>query len=162
MHMARCKGSSGVSFGSEARLPPHSISREIPSRRSSSWNEEFAFGVKAVEKAHVGTGGRGNGGCMDDSVAARMLEDCLAFLVRTQRADGSWSRCIVRTSFSALALLATGEEDLITPPTPSSSRAAAVAYISPENHGERRADFFKKSRLHAGLVEWRFESAIPF
>jgi len=49
----------------------------------------------------------------DDPEAARMLDDCLAFLVRTQRDDGSWSRCIIRTSFSALALLATGEKEHI-------------------------------------------------
>jgi len=50
---------------------------------------------------------------MDDPEAARMLDDCLAFLARTQRDDGSWSRCIIRTCFSALAMLATGEEEHI-------------------------------------------------
>lgn len=48
---------------------------------------------------------------LDDPEAARMLADCLAFLTRTQREDGSWSRCMIRTCFSALAMMATGEEE---------------------------------------------------
>lgn len=44
-----------------------------------------------------------------DPEAAAMLGDCLGFLERTQRDDGSWSGDMIRTSFSALALLATGE-----------------------------------------------------
>lgn len=43
----------------------------------------------------------------DDKVAAALHQDTLKFLVRTQRADGSWSRDPIRTTFSALALLAT-------------------------------------------------------
>ncbi len=50
---------------------------------------------------------------LDDPEAARMLEDCLGFLVRSQRDDGSWERCMIRTSFAALAMLATGEEEHI-------------------------------------------------
>ena len=42
-----------------------------------------------------------------DKVAAAMHQDMLDFLVRTQREDGSWSRDPIRTTFSALALLAT-------------------------------------------------------
>ncbi len=45
----------------------------------------------------------------NDPEAARLLEDCLGFLVRTQRDDGSWSGCMIRTCFSGLALLSTGE-----------------------------------------------------
>ena len=46
----------------------------------------------------------------DDPQAAALLEDTLGFLVRTQRDDGSWSGDMIRTSFSSLALLATGEK----------------------------------------------------
>lgn len=46
----------------------------------------------------------------DDPEAARMLADSIAFLIRTQRDDGSWSGCMIRTAFAGLALLATGEE----------------------------------------------------
>ncbi len=52
-------------------------------------------------------------GTMDpatDSEAALLLRDMLGFLESTQRDDGSWSGDIIRTTFSALALLATGEK----------------------------------------------------
>lgn len=52
-------------------------------------------------------------GTMDpanDPEAAALLEDLLAFLEKAQREDGSWSGDIIRTTFSALALLATGEK----------------------------------------------------
>ena len=45
----------------------------------------------------------------DDPVAAAMLADTLALLVKTQRDDGSWANDIIRTTFSALALMASGE-----------------------------------------------------
>lgn len=45
----------------------------------------------------------------DDPVAAAMLADTLAFLVKTQRDDGSWANDMIRTTFSALALMASGE-----------------------------------------------------
>jgi len=45
----------------------------------------------------------------DDPAAASMLGDMLGFLEKTQRPDGSWSGDMIRTSFSALALLSTGE-----------------------------------------------------
>lgn len=51
-------------------------------------------------------------GTMDpatDPEAAAMLKDLLAFLESTQKEDGSWSGDIIRTTFSSLALLATGE-----------------------------------------------------
>jgi hypothetical protein len=46
----------------------------------------------------------------DDPEAAALLEDLLSFLEESQREDGSWSGDIIRTTFSALALLATGEK----------------------------------------------------
>lgn len=46
----------------------------------------------------------------DDPEAARLLDDCLDFLVRSQKEDGSWSGDIIRTCFSALALLSTGDK----------------------------------------------------
>lgn len=46
----------------------------------------------------------------DDPEAKRMLEDCLEFIVKTQKDDGSWSGDMIRTCYSALALMATGEE----------------------------------------------------
>ncbi len=52
-------------------------------------------------------------GTMDpagDPAAAALLDDLLEHLQRTQRDDGSWSGDIIRTTFSALALLATGEK----------------------------------------------------
>jgi hypothetical protein len=45
----------------------------------------------------------------DDPEAAALLDDCLDFLVRSQRDDGSWSGDMIRTTWSALALMATGE-----------------------------------------------------
>lgn len=46
----------------------------------------------------------------NDPEAAAMLKDLLGFLLKNQRADGSWSGDIIRTTFSSLALLATGEK----------------------------------------------------
>ena len=46
----------------------------------------------------------------DDPEAAAMLKDLIGFLERSQREDGSWSGDIIRTTFSSLALLATGEK----------------------------------------------------
>ena len=45
-----------------------------------------------------------------DPEAAAMLNDLIGFLERTQRSNGSWSDDIIRTTFSSLALLATGEK----------------------------------------------------
>lgn len=45
-----------------------------------------------------------------DPEAAAMLKDLLRFLEKNQREDGSWSGDIIRTTFSSLALLATGEK----------------------------------------------------
>jgi hypothetical protein len=47
----------------------------------------------------------------DDPEAARLLDDCLDFLIRSQREDGSWSGDMIRTCFSGLALLSTGEKN---------------------------------------------------
>lgn len=44
-----------------------------------------------------------------DPAAAAMLDDLLTWLCEHQREDGSWSRDIIRTTFSALALMATGD-----------------------------------------------------
>ena len=46
----------------------------------------------------------------EDPETARLLEDCLEFLIRTQKEDGSWSGDMIRTCYSALALMATGEK----------------------------------------------------
>jgi len=46
----------------------------------------------------------------NDPEAAALLKDMIAFLEETQREDGSWSGDIIRTTFSSLALLATGEK----------------------------------------------------
>jgi len=46
-----------------------------------------------------------------DPAAAAMLSDMLKWLCERQREDGSWSGDIIRTTFSALALLATGEQE---------------------------------------------------
>jgi len=45
-----------------------------------------------------------------DPEAAAMLKDMIAFLENSQRDNGSWSDDIIRTTFSSLALLATGEK----------------------------------------------------
>lgn len=42
-----------------------------------------------------------------DPQAAELLDDMISFLEKTQREDGSWSGDIIRTTFSALALMAT-------------------------------------------------------
>lgn len=46
----------------------------------------------------------------DDAEAAKLLEDMIKFIVRTQRDDGSWSGDIKRTTFAALALMATRDK----------------------------------------------------
>lgn len=46
----------------------------------------------------------------DDPEAAAMLKDLIGHLESSQRDDGSWSGDIIRTTFSSLALLATGEK----------------------------------------------------
>ena len=47
----------------------------------------------------------------EDKVLAALYGDTIGFLVRTQRADGSWSGDPIRTTLSALALLATRRDD---------------------------------------------------
>ncbi len=52
-------------------------------------------------------------GTMDpatDPEAAALLKDLLGFIESSQKDDGSWSGDIIRTTFSSLALLATGEK----------------------------------------------------
>lgn len=46
----------------------------------------------------------------NDVEAAILLGDLLTYLEKNQRQDGSWSGDIIRTTFSSLALLATGEK----------------------------------------------------
>jgi len=46
----------------------------------------------------------------NDAQAAAMLEDMIEWLEENQRDDGSWSGDSIRTCFSSLALLATGEK----------------------------------------------------
>ena len=46
----------------------------------------------------------------NDAEAAVLLGDLLKYLQKNQRQDGSWSGDIIRTTFSSLALLATGEK----------------------------------------------------
>ena len=46
----------------------------------------------------------------DDPEAAALLKDMISFLEESQKEDGSWSGDIIRTTFSSLALLATGEK----------------------------------------------------
>lgn len=46
----------------------------------------------------------------NDPEAAALLKDMITFLEESQREDGSWSGDIIRTTFSSLALLATGEK----------------------------------------------------
>lgn len=45
-----------------------------------------------------------------DPEAAALLKDLITYLENTQRDNGSWSDDIIRTTFSALALMATGEK----------------------------------------------------
>lgn len=52
-------------------------------------------------------------GTMDpatDAEAAMLLKDLIRFLEKSQKEDGSWSGDIIRTTFSSLALMATGEK----------------------------------------------------
>jgi hypothetical protein len=70
----------------------------------------------------------------DDPEAAALLADCIDFLLRTQRDDGSWSGDMIRTTFSSLALLATGE----TKHRRRVKKAvdwALAKYPEPENYG---------------------------
>jgi hypothetical protein len=70
----------------------------------------------------------------EDPETARMLADLIAFLERTQRDDGSWSNCGIRTTFSALALMATADDQHL----PRVARAidwAMQRYPEPENYG---------------------------
>ena len=51
----------------------------------------------------------------EDKVATALYRDTIGFLVRTQRGDGSWSGDPIRTTLSALALLATRRDDCAEP-----------------------------------------------
>ena len=70
----------------------------------------------------------------EDPEAARMLDDCIGFLIRAQRDDGSWSGCMIRSSFSALALLATGDE-AHRPRVERAVRWAQQRFKAPDDYG---------------------------
>ena len=70
----------------------------------------------------------------NDPEAARLLDDSIDFLVRSQKEDGSWSGDMIRTCYSSLALLATGE----TKHKPRVRKAvewALAKYKTPEQYG---------------------------
>jgi len=69
-----------------------------------------------------------------DPESARMLDDCLGFLARTQRDNGSWSDCMIRTSFSALAMLSTGQPEHIDRAR-NAVRWAQARYKKPDDYG---------------------------
>ena len=70
----------------------------------------------------------------NDPEAARLLDDCLGFLARTQKDDGSWSGCMIRTCFSSLALLSTGEARHRTR-VRKAVKWAMERYKKPEDYG---------------------------
>jgi hypothetical protein len=70
----------------------------------------------------------------NDPEAARMLADCIGFLVRTQRDDGSWSGCMIRTCFSSLALLSTGDARHL-PRVRKAVQWARERYKKPDDYG---------------------------
>jgi hypothetical protein len=86
-----------------------------------------------------------------DPEAARMLADTIACLVRNQRDDGSWSNCMIRTCFSALALLATGD-DTHRPRVEKAVRWAQQRFQKPADYGN--LGFW--SGAYAGILysEW--------
>lgn len=70
----------------------------------------------------------------DDPAAAALLDDCLRFLIDNQRDDGSWSGDMIRTCYSALALLATGESKYHGK-VRKAVRWAQDKYKKPDNYG---------------------------
>ncbi len=87
----------------------------------------------------------------NDPEAARLLEDCIGFLIRTQKEDGSWSGDMIRTCYSALALMATGEQKH-KPRVRKAVEWAMAKYPKPENYGN--LGFW--SGAYAGILysEW--------
>lgn len=98
----------------------------------------------------------------NDSEASRMLEDMIAFLLRTQRDDGSWSRCMIRTCLSGLALMATGEKAHVEQ-VQKAIQWAKDRYKKPEDYGN--LGFWAGSFAGIFYSEWHLatgdESVIP-
>lgn len=69
-----------------------------------------------------------------DPEAAEMLRDMIAFLVKTQNDDGSWSGCMIRTCLSALALMAT-EDGRHRPRVRRAVNWAQERFKTPDNFG---------------------------
>lgn len=98
----------------------------------------------------------------DDPEAARMLADCVSYLLNNQRDDGSWSNCMIRTCFSALALLSTGE-DAHRERVRKAVRWAQGRYKKPDDYGN--LGFW--AGAYAGILysEWHLatgdESVLP-
>lgn len=93
-----------------------------------------------------------------DPAAKAMLADMLSWLCERQREDGSWSGDIIRTTFSALALLATGEQDH----RERVRRAvdwSMKRYPKPENYGN--LGFWHGA--YAGILysEWHLQTQDP-
>ena len=93
-----------------------------------------------------------------DPAAKAMLADMLSWLCDRQREDGSWSGDIIRTTFSALALLATGEQDH----RERVRRAvdwSMKRYPKPENYGN--LGFWHGA--YAGILysEWHLQTQDP-
>jgi len=97
-----------------------------------------------------------------DPQAAALLADQLAFIERTQRADGSWSGDIIRTTFSALALMATRDvkyRDRVA----KAVGWAMKKYPTPESYG--RLGFWPGSYACILYSEWHLatgdETVLP-
>lgn len=93
-----------------------------------------------------------------DPAAKAMLADMLKWLCDRQREDGSWSGDIIRTTFSALALLATGEQEH----RERVRRAvdwSMKRYPKPENYGN--LGFWHGA--YAGILysEWHLQTQDP-
>jgi hypothetical protein len=69
-----------------------------------------------------------------DAEAAALLEDLISYLEHNQKDDGSWSGDMIRTCFSSLALLATGEKKHHGR-VKHAVEWAMAKYPKPENYG---------------------------
>ena len=91
----------------------------------------------------------------DDAEAAALLEDLLSWTVTHQRPDGSWSGDIKRTTFAALALLASDDEHYL----PLVRRAidwSLQKFDSPEKHGN--LGFWGGSYMGILYAEWHLRT----
>lgn len=91
----------------------------------------------------------------DDPEAAAMLKDLIAYLENSQRDDGSWSGDIIRTTFSSLALLATGEKKYQSR-VKKAVEWSLAKYPEPEKYGN--LGFW--SGAYAGILysEWHLKT----